>query len=1185
MANTEFRVGELIENRYRVLSVIETGGMGVLYRVSDEARASEIIALKTVRLDTLASGGERVERFQHEFQLLTQLQHPNLVPVYDYGVTVEGELYFTMEWIEEQDLGLGVRPLELTNSLPVIVQICRALSYLHARGVIHGDLKPANILIAAGANDGDWQVKIVDFGVALQARSREARAHYYTMGYSAPEIREQRPVDLRADLYSLGALWYSLLRGEPPLFMKGDERLIQFSLEETLASKGPAWAAVCAIIVRLTAILPQERYASANEVIKAINQATGSAYRLETQETARSYALRTHFVNREAEMATLREAWEQAKSGESKLVLVSGESGVGKTRLLEELKVHAGLDGARVVRGQCLQNGGNAYHPWREVLRVLIRHVQAMGLSRKTDFDITRVGPVLAMLLPELWQQSYMVDLAPPAELPPGPARERLNDALVQVLRAAAELRPTLIVIEDAHWADETTLGLLDFLTRALGPERLLVCATYRDDELEATHALETLSGERVQRVPLRRLSPQVTADLVRLMLGLEELPSALMERVQQTTEGNAFFVQELIRSLAEDGEVLQRTVSGWQVDQVAFRSARLPDSIHQVVWRRLEHLSPGARQVLQWASIVGQVFWESSVREIGPLPQAQIQAALYESMEHELIFERETPVFAGEQEYTFSNPTVREVSYESVFEGKRRVIHGRVAAWLIARSDAAVDEHLGLIAQHLEQAGQVEQAASYLRQAGEQAATQFANAEAIRYFERALDLTPKDERATRYALLLGRERVYGLQGKRNAQELDLAALQELAGQLDDEQPNASVSRRAEAALRRAECTDALGDYPATIAAAKEVIEAARSVRNASQEANGRGWWGDALWRLGEYQAAQRQLERGLELARSVEDRQVEANSLRAIGIIHDLLGDPVRAKNYAERALSIYRETDAYSGQCSTVNNLGIVAARKGDYVEASARWEQSLRIAREIGHRLLEGLVLGNLGEVSLTLGDYAMSRRYAGQALHIAREVGDQEGMGRTTASLGTILYQTGDYEAAREYAQQGLLIVREIGDRRLQADALVLLGHILVQLERLPEAAQAYRQAIDTRRELEQHHLITEPLAGLGNAALAQGDLEQAQSCIARVLDLLDERVQHGVEALVTYWNCYRVLRAARDSRAGAVLDTAYRVLQEQAARISDEEMRRSFLERVPVHREIVGEWANERICLE
>ncbi len=374
MANIEFRVGALIENRYRVLSVIETGGMGVLYRVSDEARAGEIIALKTVRLDTLAAEGERVERFQQEFQLLTQLQHPNLVSVYDYGVTAEGELFFTMEWVEEQDLKLGIHPSELTNSLPVIVQICRALSYLHARGVIHGDLKPANILIAAGASDNDWRVKIVDFGVALQVRSREARAHYYTMGYSAPEIRDQRPVDHRADLYSLGALWYHLLMGEPPLFMKGTERLIQFSLEEALASKGPAWAAVCDIIVRLTAILPQDRYARANEVIEAIKQATGSVHRLETQGTVSSYALRTHFVNRETEMATLQEAWEQAKSGESKLVLVSGESGVGKTRLVEELKVHAGLDGARVVRGQCLESGGSAYHPWREVLRVLIRH-------------------------------------------------------------------------------------------------------------------------------------------------------------------------------------------------------------------------------------------------------------------------------------------------------------------------------------------------------------------------------------------------------------------------------------------------------------------------------------------------------------------------------------------------------------------------------------------------------------------------------------------------------------------------------------------------------------------------------------------------------------------------------------------------------------------------------------------
>ncbi len=222
MAEMKFEIGDLIESRYRILDVIGAGGMGILYRVSDEAKDSEIIALKTVRLNLpKAETPDSIERFQREFQLLTQLRHPNLVSVYDYGITTEGELYFTMEWIEGGNLEPTEQPLTPSATIPVMIQICRALAYLHARGVIHGDLKPRNALMTAGAGDADEadrQVKLVDFGVAHEIRFTEARARYFTLGYSAPEIRKSQAIDHRADLYSLGAMWYALLVGEPAIF-------------------------------------------------------------------------------------------------------------------------------------------------------------------------------------------------------------------------------------------------------------------------------------------------------------------------------------------------------------------------------------------------------------------------------------------------------------------------------------------------------------------------------------------------------------------------------------------------------------------------------------------------------------------------------------------------------------------------------------------------------------------------------------------------------------------------------------------------------------------------------------------------------------------------------------------------------------------------------------------------------
>jgi len=1142
VTETESQVGELIENRYRVLSVIGSGGMGILYRASDEAhhdgaRNGEIVALKTVKLNLPGTEtSEGVERFQREFQLLTQLRHPNLVSVYDFGVTTGGELYFTMEWIEGQNLEPSRHPLEPAATTPVIVQICRALAYLHARGVIHGDLKPANVLITREAGD---QVKIVDFGVALELRSPEVRARSYTPGYSAPEVKEQRPVDHRADLYSLGAMWYALLVGEPPTFMPGagKERLIRFTLEEALKAQDQIPTVIGDVIARLLATSPTDRYGSANEVVVAVNRVTGSAYQLETRETAESYALRTRFVDREAEMKVLRTLWEQAQSGEGKLVLVGGEAGVGKTRLVEELEVQAELEGARVVWGQCVEQGGSAYHSWREALRVLMRYVEA---ADGAGLELERVGPVLAALLPELWERDYMASLAPPADLDPQAAQQRLNNAIAQVLRAAAGLRPTVIVIEDAHWADGATLALLSFLTRIPGQVGLLVCVTYRSDEIGPEHPLVSLAGEQVQRIPMQTLSPQVTTDLVCSMLGLEQLPPLLTERLQRTTGGNAFFVQELIRSLAEDGEVLQRTVEGWRVDGKALREARLPESIRQVVWRRLAQLSEETRQMLGWAAVVGSVFWEKAVAEVGQVARAQVRAALREGLEQELVVERDESAFAGEREYLFNNPTVRQVAYESVPQEERRETHGRVAAWLVARSDEEVGEHLGLIGDHLEKAGQVKQAAMYLRQAGEQAAAQFANAEAVGYLGRALGLASQDAPAERYDLLLAREKVYALQGARKDQLQDLVALQELAEALDDAQPGAVGSRRAEVALRRAIHAEVIGDYPAAIAAARVAIGLARAARDMSSEATGYVRWGFALWRQGEYKAAQTQLERALHLARTAGVRQVEADSLNNLGTVSNLQGDHAGARTYKEQALCIYRE----------------------------------------IGHRQGESIVLIHLGLVSLQQGNYDEARTYCEQALHIAREIGDRLGECRALANLGLLSHQMGDDKVARELSQKGLRIAQEIGSRRWQGYALTNLGHTLEGLEHMAETADAYQQALDMRRESGEPHLAMESLSGLARVSLAQGDLQLAQAQVKEILDYLETNTLDGTdEPFRVYLTCYRVLRANQDLRAQDILNKAHCLLQEQAAKISDEGLRRSFLENVAVHREIIRAWKN------
>lgn len=1171
MVESTFAVGEMIENRYRVRDVVGVGGMGTLYRVVDEARGDVELALKTLAPD-LAQGehAERVERFQREFQVLAQLQHPNLVAVHEYGVTGMGELYFTMEWVAGVDLNPEVRRLAPERVVAVIVEICRALGYLHARGVLHGDLKPHNVLLAGE------RVKLVDFGVALELGAAVGGVTYFTPGYAAPETVAQgrrMAVDHRADLYSLGALWYTLLVGEPPLFMEGAgrERLVRFTLLEALEAQPEVPAGVAEIVVRLLASAPGERYGSANEVIAAVNGVTGAAYALETQETASSYALRTRFVDREAEWATLVEAWGRSREGVGQLVLIRGESGVGKTRLVEELEVEAELGGARVVWGQCVAQGG-AYQPWREVVRVLLRYVEV-----EAEAVVQAVGPVLATLFPELWERAYLAGEVAPVTLEPQAARRRLNRALLRVLEAAGRARATVVVIEDAQWGDEATLELVRFLARRLGGLRLQVCVLYRSEEVGAGHPLEELTGTGVVRIGMAPLGPERTRELACALLGLEQLPGLLETRLQETTGGNALFVQELVRSLAAEGEVLRRTVTGWEVDEGALRAVELPASIRQVVGRRLGQLPGEAREVLEWGAVVGVLFWEGAVAGVGRVTRARVRRALREGVRQGLVVGRAETAFGGERAYLFANPVVREVSYGRLPPEERGVLHRRAAGWLLARPPDEVEEHLGLIADHLERAGEVERALIYLKEAAQQAADRFANARATSYLSRALELVPEDDLEARYDLLLAREGVYALQGMHEAREADLTTLRQLAEALEDDH------RRAAVALRRAEAIEAQGDYPETARAAQEAVELAQAAEDVLREAASYVQWGRALWRMGDCEGARERLEHGLTVAQVSGARHIEADGLRELGVVLWYERDFSRAQIYTELTLRIYQQLGNRVEEAKTLNNLGGLLGEQGNYAAAQDYLLQSLEVARELGYRRREGFALVNLGETVRRQGYYALAKEYLLQALEISREVGDRGFESYTLLSLGLLFYLLGENETAYEHSQKALMLAEQVGSPHSQGYALTDLGHALLALGRHKEAAERYREALEIRQETNQRTRAMESLAGLARVSLAEGKGVQALTYVEQILDYVEEHPNLGGtdEPFLVYLTCYRVLQANRDSRARELLTIAVQRLQERASLITAEEGRRSFLAQVPHHRELLAEWRAQR----
>ncbi len=494
-------------------------------------------------------------------------------------------------------------------------------------------------------------------------------------------------------------------------------------------------------------------------------------------------------------------------------------------------------------------------------------------------------------------------------------------------------------------------------------------------------------------------------------------------------------------------------------------------------------------------------------------------------------------------------------------------------------------------------------------------------DAAAAQYLGDLLAQTPESAYAERYALLLAREKVYSMRGEREAQRRDLEALEELAAAAGAGTQQANILQ-AEVSFRYTEYARAMGDFAAAIAAARRAIALAQAGEDVALEMQGYLHLAPPYINQGMYNEARECLEQALALARQNGARRAEAAGLYKLGGVLYYLGQNAQARTCWEQALQRYRELGDRAGEGITLGNLGFLADAQGNPDEAIVHYRESLRLVREINDREMEAWMLTNLGNLLANRGDYAQALTHYRDALHIARQIGDRLGESSTLGDIGFTYLALGDYAQAGECLDLALQGKRDIGDRHgegiilsgmgllahlqgresraeeltrqalsigealdncpIQGYAWTCLGHALTGLGRLAEAVQAYQRASNLRREAGQPHLAIEALAGLAGALLHQGDTAQALAQVEGILAYLASGTPDGTdEPLRIYLTCYRVLQAAGDPRAEHVLSAAYGLLQERAARITDEEMRRSYLENVPTHREIVAAWQGAR----
>jgi DNA-binding SARP family transcriptional activator len=577
------------------------------------------------------------------------------------------------------------------------------------------------------------------------------------------------------------------------------------------------------------------------------------------------------FVGRENELAALLRALGDALAGRGRLLVIGGEPGIGKSRLAEELARSATGSGAEVVWGRCWEAGGAPpYWPWVQAIRSYARGVDPERLWRELGADAAEVGEVVAEVREQIRDPGTS-----PAIDDPQAARFRLFDGIAGFLKRASDTQPLVLVLDDLHWADEGSLRLLEFLAREAGDARLLLIGTYRDVELSRRHPLSQtlaeLTRERLfERIVLRGLNSEDVAAFIEATWGASP-PPALVSAVHSQTEGNPFFVTEVVRLLGQEGELTPERLSGserWTI--------RIPEGVREVVGRRLDRLSEDCNEALAVASVIGREFGLDQLqRLLEEYSEDRLVQLLDEALSARLIEEATGAV----DRYQFTHTLIQETLSDELSLTRRVRLHARIAEALETLYGEDADQHAAELAHHFGQAQTLlgpDRFVLYSLVAGEAALAAAAHEQALAHFDRALaakdDAEVDDEMAALY-FGLGRAQLAVLP----RYELEPAS-DSLRRAFDYYARVGDVGRAVSVAACPIPLSLGLGDtdFPELIARALRLVPP--DSHEAGQLLAQHGWYSGIV--EADHSAAERAFERALSIAQTQGDAALERRTL-----------------------------------------------------------------------------------------------------------------------------------------------------------------------------------------------------------------------------------------------------------------------------------------------------------------
>jgi predicted ATPase len=885
-------------------------------------------------------------------------------------------------------------------------------------------------------------------------------------------------------------------------------------------------------------------------------------------------------IGREHELRRLREAAEPIYEGRfAGVVVVSGEAGIGKSRLLQAFLDEADLQKqAAVFLCQTDEILRHSLNPFRYFLRNYFEQSTAQDESaNKQRFEqiherllwsipdeemkseLKRVRSFLGSLVGLRWEGSLYEQLDPELRF------ENTLGALKTLFKAESTNGPVVIQLEDAHWLDQDSTEFLGHLTRNVAgfPFALLVTSrTELPPEIFDVNAPQAV-------LALRSLEEENVAELATAVLG--RTPSAaLVGLLAKRTDGNPFFVEQMLLYLRENNLLEQVEAA----DEGALPGdIFVPTDVRAVLTARLDRLPLEVKDVVQKAAVLGREFEISildTMMDHDPQLHSKLQTAVAETVWFAL----------DESNYVFRHALQRDAAYDMQLHSRLRQLH-KLAALAFEdqhEQDSDLTPRYPEIAYHFDKAEERTQASFYYGEAGDQAKENYSNVEAISYFSRGLELIDAADYRSNYKFLCGRETIHQWHGQRNEQQSDLKAL----GELLDKHPE--DLKQAELALRQSSFALVTGDYNTAATMAQRSLSFAQKTNDIVAEAKAYHRWGRTLWQQGRAQEAEGPIQKALSMVSDDGFREIQAMCHYDLVAVYVEQANYHKADVHLELAQQAYEILEDQQGLVACHNALGVISYARADYSSAITHYEQAIELCRQIGWRYVEPRYLSNIGNNYFDLGNYQLAQSYHEQSLAICREIANLEIEAISLDTLGLIAHYQDSLGEAIELYKQALAIHDEIDNQKEKGFALTHLGYVLVEINQLDEARLTLEKALQIRRDVGAEALANDTMAGLAQLYLKENKIEKAKYYINLIFSWIDANGTEGIELpVLVYFICYQVMQAAAkaDSRlwvdAQTILEAGHGLLKQNALRIQDSDLRQQFMENVPYNCALQAAW--------